>query len=65
MQKVRYSFFLVILYITLKSLTDYLQKILGSFNSKKVLFHLSLTVLVHYWLFKIGETGVDPRTKKI
>jgi len=64
MQKVRYSF-LSNNIPTLKALTDYLQKILGSFNSKKVLFHLSLTVLVHYWLFKIGETGVDPRTKKI
>jgi len=58
MQKVRYSF-------KKKALTDYLQNILGSFNSKKVLFHLSLTVLVHYRLFKMLETGVDPRKKKI
>jgi len=45
MQKVRYHFW--------KALTDCLHQILGSFNSKKVLFHLSLTVLVHYRLLKI------------
>jgi len=49
----------------LEVLIDYKQSILGSFNSKKVLFHHSLTVLVHYWLFKIEDTGVDPRKKKI
>jgi len=37
----------------LKTSTDCLQNILGSFNSKKVLFHLSLKVLVHYRLLKI------------
>ena len=37
----------------LKAPTDCLHQILGSFNSKKVLFHLSLTVLVHYRLLKI------------
>ena len=35
------------------ALTDLLYYILGSFNSKKVLFHLSLTVLVHYRLLNI------------
>jgi len=36
-----------------KASTDCLHYILGSFNTKKVLFHLSLTVLVHYRLLKI------------
>ncbi len=28
--------------------TDHFHYILGSFNTKKVLFHLSFTVLFHY-----------------
>jgi len=41
-----------LLLLKIKALTDYIQYFLGSFNSKKVLFHLSLTVLVHYQLSK-------------
>jgi len=36
-----------------KASTDCMHWILGSFYSKKVLFHLSLTVLVYYRLLKI------------
>jgi len=61
MQKVRCYFCIKII----KASTDCLHYILGSFNSKKVLFHLSLTVLVYYRLLKIKDSRVDPRLKQI
>jgi len=64
MQKVPYCFnnerFSFVL-----ALRVYSHYILGSFNSLKVLFHLSLTVLVCYWLLKILGLRVDSQKQQM
>jgi len=53
MQKVRNNFY------NIKVFTDILHQILGSFNAIKVLFHLSLAVLVHYRSLRIFGSKED------